>query len=72
MKENRKDRERISGINRRSQQLKKQGKFTSGQAKYALKQQEEIEQRINERTGRLDKLSKELMDDYIASLRVDL
>lgn len=71
MKENKEDRERIGKINRRSQLLRKQNNFTSGQAKKALSDMEKIEERIKERTKELDELSRELMDDYILSLGVD-
>lgn len=64
MKENKKDRERIGGINRKSQLLRKQDKFTSLQAQEALKKMEEIEQRINDRTTKLDERSRMLIDEY--------
>lgn len=71
MKENREDRKRIGKINKRSQLLRKQNNFTSGQAKKALSDMEKIEERIKERTQEIDKLSRELMDDYIISLGID-
>lgn len=64
MKENREDRERIGGINRKSQQLKKQNKFTSEQAQDALKRMEEVEECINERTSKLDIYTKRLINEY--------
>lgn len=71
MKENKEDRERIGKINKRSQLLKKQNNFTSGQAKKALLDVEKIEKRIEERTEEIDKLSRELIDEYITSLGVE-
>lgn len=64
MKENKKDRGRIGGINRRAQNLREQNNFTSEQAQDALKQMEVIEERINKRTDELDKRSRKLIDEY--------
>lgn len=71
MKENKRDRERIGKINKRSQLLHKQNNFTPGQAKKALLDVEKIEERIKERTEEINKLSRELMDEYITSLGVE-
>ena len=64
MKENKKDRERIGGINRNSQLLRRQQKFTSKQAQESLKRMEVIGERIDKRTKELDERSRKLIDEY--------
>lgn len=68
MKENKEDRKRIGGINRKSQLLRKQNKFTSIQAQEAFKKMEEFEERINKRTQELDERSRMLINEYKEAL----
>lgn len=71
MLENKKDRQRISKINKMSRNLYKQGKLIDEQARKALKEVRKIEERINSRTNEIDRMSKKLMDDYVIGLRVE-
>lgn len=64
MIENKEDKKTLGNINRRSSNLKKQNRFTQGQAKQALNQSNVIKERINKRTEQLDKHSRKLIDEY--------
>lgn len=68
MEDNRKDRDKIGGINRNSQMLRSRNKFTSEQAQDALSRMEVIEDRINKRTKELDERSQSLIDEHQEAL----
>lgn len=68
MQDNRKDREKISGINKQSALLRKNNKLTQHKAQSFLDQVETLQGRIDERTEELDKRVRSLTNEYQEAL----
>src|SRR5690625_445198 len=63
MQENKKDRDRIAGIGKRSGKLKQSNQLTGSQAESLQRQTEKLWGDIEKRTAELDEYSKRLMNE---------
>ncbi|GGB56727.1 hypothetical protein GCM10011409_37860 [Lentibacillus populi] len=68
MQDNRKDREKISGINKQSALLRKNNKLTQTKAQTFLMQVEKIQRQIDKRTEQLDTRVRSLTNEYQEAL----
>lgn len=69
MQDNKKDKEKIAGIHKRSSQLRIANQLTESKIKSQEKQIESIKRRIDKRTADLDQRSQRLLREYQEALQ---